>query len=263
MVNFREVRFVDAVHSLKQLPEPIHPEIAFAGRSNVGKSSLLNGLLREERALVTSIPGTTRDTIEEMIAVHGIPVHLVDTAGIRNHDDLVEEMGIERARRKLREADLVLFVVDASVPITSQDLELYGSLGDKSRLVVLNKMDLADEHQAAEVARAFRDEEQVRIAARSGAGLDELLDRLHAQIVSRDEGLADQVSCAPNLRHRDILEKTLAACGRLRQTLASGAPADLVAVDLQEALDFLGDIVGLTTPEDVLDTVFSRFCIGK
>ncbi len=238
-------------------------KVVIAGRPNVGKSSLLNGLLREDRALVTEIPGTTRDTIEELISVHGIPVHLVDTAGIRAHDDFVEELGIERARRKLQEADLVLFVVDASVELTGPDLELYRFLEEKKRIVVLNKLDIADVTQADRIERAFPDDVQVRIAARRGTGLDDLLDAIYQQILGEGEGLKEQVSCAPNLRHKMILEKTLAACRQLRETLRSGAPADLVAVDLQAALDYLGDIVGLTTPDDVLAALFSRFCIGK
>ena len=234
-----------------------------AGRPNVGKSSLLNGLLREERALVTEIPGTTRDTIEELISVHGIPVHLVDTAGIRAHDGFVEELGIERARRKLQEADLVLFVVDAAVPVTELDRELYQFLEEKKRIVVLNKLDIAGNVQADRVGREFPTDMQVRIAAREGTGLDDLLDTIYQAILDEGDGMNEQVSCAPNLRHKMILEKTLSACRQLRQTLHGGAPADLVAVDLQAALDHLGDIVGLTTPDDVLDALFSRFCIGK
>ena len=238
-------------------------KVVIAGRPNVGKSSLLNGLLREERALVTEIPGTTRDTIEELISVRGIPVHLVDTAGIRNHDDFVEELGIERARRKLQEADLVLFVVDATVPVTELDRELYQFLEDKKRIVVLNKLDIAGTDQADRVSREFGNDVQVRIAAREGMGLDDLLDAIYQAILGEGDGLNEQVSCAPNLRHKIILEKTYAACQQVRQTLQSGAPSDLVAVDLQAALDHLGDIVGLTTPDDVLDALFSRFCIGK
>jgi tRNA modification GTPase len=234
-----------------------------AGRPNVGKSSLLNGLLREERALVTEIPGTTRDTIEEMIAVHGIPVYLVDTAGIRNHDNLVEELGIERARRKLEEADLVLFVVDASIPLTRQDRELHVSIGGKKRVVVLNKCDIADRKQVENARQEFAGEILVETAAKHAQGLDELLEALYGQIVDSGNGYAEDVACAPNVRHRMILERALESCGHLRLTLQTGAPADLAAVDLQAVLDHLGDIVGLTTPDDVLDTVFSKFCIGK
>ncbi|RUM42038.1 MAG: tRNA uridine-5-carboxymethylaminomethyl(34) synthesis GTPase MnmE [Desulfobulbus sp.] len=237
--------------------------VVIAGRPNVGKSSLLNGLLRDERALVTAIPGTTRDTIEELISVKGIPVHLVDTAGIRSHEDVVEELGIERARRKLDEADLVLFVLDLDAGVSDLDRELYQTLGDKKRILVLNKLDIAGDKQRTVIRNEFGTDTLVEISAREGTGLDDLLEALYVEILGEKEGIAEQVSCAPNLRHRIILEKTLAACEQLRATLDLGAPADLVAVDLQVALDHLGDIVGLTTPEDVLDALFSRFCIGK
>jgi tRNA modification GTPase len=238
-------------------------KVVIAGRPNVGKSSLLNALLHDERALVTEIPGTTRDTIEELISVRGIPVHLVDTAGIRDHDDFVEELGIERARQKLQEADLVLFVVDAAAGVAESDFELYRFLGDKRRIVVLNKIDAVDDVQIARAVDAFGGEMQVRIAARDGQGLDRLLDALYALIMGREDGPAELVSCAPNLRHKVILEKTVSSCRQLRRGLESGTAADLIAVDLQIALDHLGDIVGLTTPDDVLDALFSRFCIGK
>ncbi len=238
-------------------------KVVIAGRPNVGKSSLLNGLLQEDRALVTEIPGTTRDTIEELISVRGIPVHLVDTAGIRAHDDVVEELGIERARRKLQEADLVLFVVDATVALEETDRELYKFLEGSKRIVVLNKLDTADESMLDAVSREFKGDVQARIAARDGQGLNTLLDLIYREIMGSEDEIDEQVSCGPNLRHKMILEKTVSAVRRLRKTLQTGATADLIAVDLQAALDHLGDIVGLTTPEDVLDTLFSRFCIGK
>jgi len=254
-------RLISLADQGKVLREGVN--VVIAGRPNVGKSSLLNGLLREERALVTEIPGTTRDTIEEMISVRGIPVHLVDTAGIRNHDDFVEELGIERARRKLQEADLVLFVVDAAVALSDLDRELYQFLVDKKRIVVLNKMDIAATDQVERLCQEFSGDEQVRITARQGEGLDALLDAIHRAVLEDSGGMQEMVGCAPNMRHAMILEKTLAACRRLRASLESGATVDLLAVDLQVALDHLGDIVGLTTPDDVLDALFSRFCIGK
>ncbi len=237
--------------------------VVIAGRPNVGKSSLLNGLLQEERALVTEIPGTTRDTIEELISVRGIPVHLVDTAGIRQHDDVVEQLGIERARQKLQQADLVLFVVNAAEPLTGLDRELYQSLQDSKRIVVLNKLDIAGQEQVDSVRQEFSEDVQVQIAARQRKGFDKLLETIYQQIMGKQEGIDEQLSCAPNLRHKVILKKTLAACRELHNTVELGMPADLLAVDLQSALDYLGDIVGLTTPDDVLDALFSRFCIGK
>jgi len=245
-----------------------------AGRPNVGKSSLLNQLLQEERALVTEIPGTTRDTIEELISVHGIPVHLVDTAGIRDHEDAVEELGIERARQKMREADLVLFVVDASQGLNEIDRSLYASLDDRKRIVILNKMDKidiadenanegADESLLQELSSFFGAVPQVRTAAKKGVGIARLRETLYQTIIGEQEEMSERISCAPNLRHKMILEKTLAACSQVRETLLAGAPADLLAVDLRAALDHLAEIVGLTTPDDVLDVLFSRFCLGK
>ncbi len=244
----------------KVVREGVH--VVIAGRPNVGKSSLLNGLLQEERALVTSIPGTTRDTIEEMISIHGVPVHLIDTAGIRTHDNPVEELGIERARMKLIEADLVLFLVDASTGMTDQDRELYKLVRNHDHIVVLNKIDLIEDDQLSPLEQDFSFPKPVRISARGRVGLDGLQEAIYAKVVTGEE-VREQLSCAPNVRHRAILAATLEASERLRQALIMQAPADLLAVELQSALDGLSDIVGLTTPEDVLETIFSEFCIGK
>lgn len=234
-----------------------------AGRPNVGKSSLLNQLLQEERALVTEIPGTTRDTIEELISVHGIPVHLVDTAGIREHKDAVEELGIERARQKMGEADLVLFVVDASQGLTEVDQALYSSLGERKRVVVLNKVDIADKALLQDLGDFFAPAPLVQTAAKNAVGIIQLRETVYQTIIGEVEEMGERISCAPNLRHKMVLEKTLAACEQVKQTLLMAGPADLLAVDLRAALDYLADIVGLTTPDDVLDVLFTRFCIGK
>jgi len=235
-------------------------KVVIAGRPNVGKSSLLNALLREERALVTPVPGTTRDTVEERIDIGGIPVNLVDTAGIRRHEDPVEVLGIERARRKLAEADLVLFVVDAQTGLTPRDHELYESIREKQHLVVLNKRDLVNDEQIATLAGAFAT--VVAVSARQGEGIEALQEAIYKAIIA-DSEFTDQVACAPNTRHRAILVRTVAACRRFGEAMAAGAPVDLLAVEVQSALGDLGDITGLTTPDEVLDAVFSRFCIGK
>ncbi len=246
----------------KVIREGVH--VVIAGRPNVGKSSLLNGLLREERALVTNIPGTTRDTIEEMISIHGIPVHLVDTAGIHAHEDLVEELGIERARQKLREADLVLFLIDAAAGITGQDLELYRLVRERNHLVVYNKKDLVDGNRLTELEKKFGDAVSIRISARTTDGLAELQEAIYKKILATEgREMEELLPCAPNVRHKAILTATLDACRRLDQALVMQAPADLLAVELQTALDNLSDIVGLTTPEDVLEKIFAEFCIGK
>ncbi|WP_310600182.1 tRNA uridine-5-carboxymethylaminomethyl(34) synthesis GTPase MnmE [Desulfobulbus sp.] len=237
-------------------------KVVIAGRPNVGKSSLLNALLREERALVTPVPGTTRDTVEEHIDIRGIPVHLVDTAGIRRHEDPVEALGIERARRKLAEADLVLLVVDAQTGMVPRDHELHGSVRHKPHLVVLNKCDLASDEQVAALAGTFADTVAVPVSAQQGEGIEALQEAIYQTIAAGSE-FTDQIACAPNTRHRAVLVRTVEACRRFYRAMEEGAPVDLLAVEVQSALDDLGDITGLTTPDEVLDAVFSRFCIGK
>ena len=237
--------------------------MVLAGRPNVGKSSLLNALLQEERALVTAMPGTTRDTIEEFISIRGIPVHLVDTAGIRAHDDPLEALGIERARQKCREADLILFVIDAQAGLTDADRELYALINDRQHVVVVDKRELIATEEWGGFAPAFPGQRVVAVSARERLGLEDLEEAVYRMALGEAGKIAEQMTCAPNLRHRAILEKTLAACRRFAEALAAGAPVDLLAVEVQTALDELADLVGLTTPEDVLDAIFSRFCIGK
>lgn len=238
-------------------------KLVIAGLPNVGKSSLLNALLLEDRALVTPVPGTTRDTIEEFISINGMPARIVDTAGIRASAESVEELGVQRARQKVREADIVLFLVDGSISLTDQDKELYRSLGSTERLVVFNKMDIADPESMAAKEAFFAGANLVRIAAREHEGLSELLDAVSRMVMGSGSTLHEREACAPNVRHRAILEETLAACERLREALHAGVTMDLVAVEVQSALESLGDIVGLTTTEDVLDRIFAEFCIGK
>ena len=237
------------------------------GRPNVGKSSLLNTLLQEDRALVTAVPGTTRDTIEEYINLKGMPVRLVDTAGIRDTSETVEELGIQRARAKLVEADLVLFMLDASEPPTEEDSRLYESLRQNRKkqqvLLVLNKIDLAPQADPQEYRSAFGNESLVAIAAKHHTGIAELKDAVFNMVTGDSSGWDPGGDCVPNVRQKDCLVKTLDACRRIIAGLATELSPDLLAIDLQVALDHLGDIVGETTTEDVLNLIFEQFCIGK
>ncbi len=240
--------------------------VVILGRPNVGKSSLLNSLLQEERAIVTPVPGTTRDTIEEYLNIKGMPVRIIDTAGIREHAEEIEEIGIQRAREKVAGADLVLLLVDASLTLSDEDRRLATGLGGRPCLVVANKMDIAPDRKAALAAAAAAfpmAPPPVAISAKTRSGISDLEEAIFATVTG-GESLRDPAhACVPNLRHKAALSRALAACRLVTAGLDEGRSADLVSVDLQAALDYLGDIVGETTTEDVLDMIFSRFCIGK
>jgi tRNA modification GTPase len=239
------------------------------GRPNVGKSSLLNTLLDEDRALVTHIPGTTRDTIEECINISGMPVRIVDTAGIRQTSEAVEEMGIQRARAKLAAADLVLFVLDAAEPLSEEDQALYSSIKQHSKkqkvLLILNKIDIAPGAHPDQYRIGLGNEELVVVSAKFHTNIQELKERIFSLITGAKEGSGWDPGSAvvPNVRHKDALKKGLEACRRVKQGLDVNISPDLLAIDIQSALEHLGDIVGETTTEDVLDMIFDRFCIGK
>ena len=234
--------------------------IVIIGRPNVGKSSLLNTLLQEERALVTSIPGTTRDTIEEYIDICGIPVRIIDTAGIREEVEEVEQLGIRRARESINRADLVLFLVDGSKPIDDEDVSLFETVNHKPLLTVINKCDLKSRLKPQEHPRIVA--EAVEISAREQTGLEQLKQQIFRRITGGREQWQEE-GCTPNLRHKKAMEKGLQSLNRVAEGLAGGLHNDLITIDLLDCLDQLGDIVGETTTEDVLDVIFEQFCLGK
>lgn len=234
--------------------------MVIVGLPNVGKSSLLNTLLQEERALVTSIPGTTRDSIEEVIDIHGMPVRIVDTAGIRDNADEVEELGIKRARELINSSDLVLFIYDGAKGFGNEDIELFDSVSHKPLIIVQNKQDLAGE-ECALPDRMGR-HPKVCVSAKMQNGIEQLKDTVFSTVVSSDDQWQED-GCVPNMRHKDALIRGHEACLRLQDGFRLGATSDLLAIDLQECLDQLSDIVGDTTTEDVLDVIFEQFCLGK
>ena len=236
--------------------------VIIAGKPNVGKSSLLNNLLRSNRALVTPVPGTTRDVIEESLSLKGIPLRLVDTAGLRQADDLVEQLGMEFTRERLAQADLVLLVLDRSAPLTSEDLHIYDDIRATPLLIVLNKIDLEPHPDFASIEDRFPQETLVQISALYGDGLEELKDGVFHTILGRRLDTETSV-VAPNLRHKLCLQSSLEAINRALDLLDGQSAAELIALELQEALNHLGEIIGLTTTEDLLDQIFNQFCIGK
>ncbi|MCW5939241.1 MAG: tRNA uridine-5-carboxymethylaminomethyl(34) synthesis GTPase MnmE [Fimbriimonadaceae bacterium] len=220
--------------------------VVIAGRPNAGKSSLLNALVRADRAIVSDIPGTTRDTVEEEIEVDGVPVRLIDTAGLRASDDEIEQLGIERALGSMAAADAVLYVVDATCPWTEQERLEAGSHG-RPWLLVANKSDLP---------RALSIERSVAVSAKTGQGLDAVREALSGWIGETDGGLVNE-------RHVSLLEQASEAARHARDTLFQPVPHDLAAVALRQAVRLLGEVTGETTPPDVIERVFRDFCIGK
>jgi len=235
--------------------------VVLAGRPNVGKSSLLNRLLKADRAIVTDIPGTTRDVIEETINLGGVPLRLSDTAGLRKARDRVEELGVARSREQLAQADLILYLVDGSEPFASEDVQVLGELADRLALAVVNKADLPQKLDLQEICRLVSSP-VVEISALTGQGLDRLEQAVMDLVLGgavRTEG-----EIITQARHHELLVRAGEALHRARELLAPAAPPfELVALELQEALQALGEITGEEVGDAVLDQIFSRFCIGK
>lgn len=238
---------------------------AIAGKPNVGKSSLLNALLCEERAIVTDVPGTTRDAIEAYADFSGVPVRLLDTAGIHAAEDAVERIGIERARAAVREASLVLVLFDGSAPKTEEDEEILSLAAGKDVVFLLTKSDrprAAGAMDERTLRAAFPGAAALRISARTGEGLDAL-----AEVVKKKAlGAActgDEASFVRDEREEEILRRASSALKGARQTIENGLSADFVVIDLRSAWETLGELTGETAGEDVIDEIFSRFCIGK
>lgn len=247
--------------------------VVIIGRPNVGKSSLLNMLLQEDRAIVTAEAGTTRDTIEEQITIKGMPVRIIDTAGIRDSSDVVEEIGIQRSLQKMAQADVILLLLDASQPVHQDELDLMANVGDKELIIVANKSDLCQPNgthrenalipEVAALQSRFSKYPVVAISAKQGSGVQDLELALFSLVTGQAKGWDPGYSTVPNARHRAAMAKAHAACLDLCTGLNDFLSPDLLAIELQTVLDHLGEIVGYTTTEEVLDTIFAEFCIGK
>ncbi len=234
--------------------------VCIAGRPNVGKSSLLNALVGEERVIVTPLPGTTRDVIEESLNLGGLPVVLWDTAGIRETQDQVEKIGVDFSRRRLDEADAALVVLDGSSPLTTEDLFILDVVKEKKGLLVINKNDLPQVLEPSEVGRAARDKPLVSVSAKEERGLDDLKHALRELLLgSRSE----PPLVISNVRHKAALQRADENLGQAASALASGLPAEIVAVELQEAKESLEEIIGVVTSSDILERIFTQFCVGK
>jgi len=237
-------------------------KMAVIGRPNVGKSSLMNRLIDRDRAIVTAIPGTTRDVIEEVIHIKGLPIVIMDTAGLHTASGEVEKIGMQKTQQSIQDADIVLFMIDASMDISSEDNEIYVQIENKKHLIVYNKIDLILADQEQIISTMWKDHAVVRISALNGTNLDQLKRKLWSLVVGKT-GLDREIGVVPNMRHKKQLETCLAAAKRARRAIKEELPAELIATDIMDAIKTLGAILGEQYPSDLLDQIFSRFCIGK
>jgi tRNA modification GTPase len=255
-------RLIDSYRHGKIVRDGIR--VSIVGKPNVGKSSLLNALLGEDRAIVTPLPGTTRDSIDESVDFDGAPVVLSDTAGLRGEEqaDMVERLGMQRTTAKLAAAECAVVVLDASRPVDADDRVVLEATTAVPRVIALNKIDLTPSLSVDETSAATGGSPVVPISATEHLGLAELR---HAVVTQVEEGRPVDSGnvVVTNLRHRDALEKGLESLRLARQSIAEDRPADVVAVDVQDSIDRLGEITGTVTTEDILDRVFREFCIGK
>jgi len=237
-------------------------KVAVVGRPNVGKSSLLNCLVKKKRVIVTDLPGTTRDTIEEAFNVNGFPIVLTDTAGLHDTRDPIETIGIEKTIENVNGADLILLVIEANRALTNDDHKIFKQFRSKPTIVVINKIDLVNHDKLVEMPADWSSSKSVRVSALYDRGMEALKDQIVATAFGENPiGLDSGI--IPNLRQKLLLDDSLKAALAIRRELNNGNPMELIAIQLQDAIDALGQILGTTVKVDVLDQIFSRFCIGK
>ena len=232
------------------------------GKPNVGKSSLLNSILGENRAIVTDIAGTTRDVIEEFVNIKGIPLKIVDTAGIRETEDVVEKIGVEKSRESFSTADLVIMVLDASRKLSEEDMEILESLKNKKTIVLLNKMDLEPQIELEKIEEFVNSEDIIKISALKHQGIEELQDKIEAMVYHGSVKNSSNLMIT-NSRHKDALLKAYESINDAIKAIEDRMPYDFIEVDFKNIWDYLGYINGDTVREDLLDTIFANFCIGK
>jgi tRNA modification GTPase len=236
---------------------------AIIGKTNVGKSSLLNVLIKEERAIVTPIPGTTRDVIEEILNVQGIPVRLMDTAGLRKTLDSVEQEGVKKTRERMDEADLLLLVIDGSRELDEDDREIFEKTERRKKVLVLNKKDLPVRVSEESLKAKFQNVPIVHLSALKNKGIDDLKEAIYTSLIHEDVRKSPDHLIVANIRHRNGLAQARNNLSNAIKGLEEGNSPEFIAFELRSALEALGELVGETTAEDVLNQIFDQFCIGK
>ena len=234
---------------------------AIIGKPNAGKSSLLNAILKEERAIVTEYEGTTRDTIEEFVNINGIPLKLIDTAGIRNTENAVEKIGIERSIKYAKEADLVILIIDASKKLSDEDIEILGFVEPKKTIIILNKMDLEQKVDVNE-KEISKFQNIIKISALKKEGIEDLYEKI-GKMFNLNQINVDSDIVITNQRHKCQIEKAIKNLNLALESLEKNMPIDIVAISLKDVLSDLGEITGEEASEEIINEIFSRFCLGK
>lgn len=232
------------------------------GRPNVGKSSLLNALINENRAIVTDVPGTTRDVIEEQLNIRGIPVNLIDTAGIRKTNDVVEKIGVQKTKEYFNKADIIIFMLDSSEEYTEEDEEIFKLINDKKTIILINKVDLPEKLDRSKIDKYKHGKTIIDVSIKDNKGIDLLKDEIYNFVYS-GEVKYNQEILVTNIRHKNLLIKAKDSLINAKDTIVQKLPLDFVSIDIREALDSIGEITGETIQEDIVNRIFSKFCIGK
>ena len=256
----REIqKLIDSFQNGKRLTEGICT--AIVGKPNAGKSTLLNALVGEERAIVTDIAGTTRDVLQETISIQGMTLNLLDTAGIRSTEDIVEQIGVEKAREAVEKADLVLYVADSSSPLDESDEEILSLLDEKTAIILLNKMDLDHKITEADFMKKT-DHPIVSISAKKEQGIDELAQKIKDLFFAGNISFNDEVYIT-NIRHKNLLHEARESLLQVKASIEAGMPEDFYSIDLMNAYEKLGKIIGESVGEDLVNEIFGKFCMGK
>ncbi len=237
-------------------------KVSIIGKPNVGKSSLMNALLRETRAIVTEIPGTTRDTIEEMLTIRGIPVKLTDTAGIRETEDIIEKIGIEKSKEAFNNADLIIFMADAGRPLDEEDFAIIRQIGEKKAIIILNKIDLPRAFEPCEITKLLPEASVIEASMAKGQGLEDI-ENVIEDLVYGGKVKQNDSMLVTNARHKNLLEEAAAALGDAIEAAKDCQPLELIEIDVNSAYESLGAIIGEAVEDDIINEVFARFCLGK
>lgn len=235
---------------------------AIIGRPNAGKSSLLNAILKEERAIVTDIEGTTRDTIEEFVNINGIPLKLVDTAGIRETDNEVEKIGVVKSKKIANDADLIIAIFDSSKDLTDEDKEILDIIKGKKVIIVLNKIDLENKIDEKNEYLKNISDNIVKISALNETGIENIYDKIN-EMFNLSEINLDNETVITNLRHKNLISKAIENVNKAEETLENGMPTDVIAIFIKDILEALGEITGEEVTENIINEIFARFCLGK